>query len=72
MPATYTTKDGDVLDLVCYRHYGGHRVGAVEAVLSANYHTRLNDHGPVLPRGIVITLPDLPAAPAKSLVKLWD
>lgn len=32
----YITKDGDMLDAICWRHYGRTR-GVVEQVLEANY-----------------------------------
>lgn len=73
MPRVYTTKDGDVLDIICYRAYAGRQSGAVELVLGANYATGLAELGPILPRGLKITLPDLPTALSqKPLVKLWD
>jgi phage tail protein X len=70
---TYTTVDGDMLDLVCYRHYRGRQAGAVEAVIEANRHIRLSEMPPRLPRGLTIILPDLPAETTRAaLVKLWD
>lgn len=73
MPRTYTTRDGDMLDLICYRAYGGRQAGAVEAVLEANQPINLSDQPPVLPRGITLVLPDLPSSVAEvRLVKLWD
>jgi phage tail protein X len=73
MARAYTTIDGDMLDLICYRAYRGRQSGAVEAVLEANTSRRLSDNGPVLPRGITILLPDLPAETRRTaLVKLWD
>lgn len=71
MPRTYTTRSGDMLDLICYREYGGRQSGAVEAVTDANYG--LADLPPRLPPGVTITLPDLPAERAvKNTQKLWD
>jgi phage tail protein X len=73
MARTYTTKPGDMLDLICFRHYERRQAGAVEVVLEANRHIGLADYGPVLPRGLVITLPDLPAPrQARRLQNLWD
>ncbi len=70
MPTEYHTRAGEMLDLICHQHYGL-QSGAVEAVLAAN--PRLADHGPVLPDGLVITLPDL-AQPRREeqLISLWD
>ena len=64
----YTTLAGDMVDAVCHAHYG-RRPGAVEAVLAAN--PGLAAMGPILPAGVRIVLPDLPA-PGPSTVRLWD
>lgn len=64
----YRTKTGDVLDLICHRHYGD-RPHSVEAVYDAN--PGLAAHGPVLPAGLVITLPDAAPAPPAT-IRLWD
>ena len=67
---TYTSRDGDVVDDVCRRHYG-REAGAVEAVLKEN--PGLAEKGPVLPAGVEIHLPDLPRPlETISTVKLWD
>ena len=66
---TYTTKRGDVLDKVCHDYYG-ERPGAYEYVLNAN--PGLSKIGPVLPAGLVITMPDLPAPKNTSTVLLWE
>ncbi len=64
----YNTRAGDVLDWICWRHYG-QRPRAVELVLEAN--PGLAEVGPLLPRGIKILLPSLPYE-AKGEVSLWD
>ena len=66
----YRTKEGDMLDWICWRHYG-QQAGAVEVVLKAN--PGLAEAGPLLPAGLVIELPDLPQ-PNQSIdtVRLWD
>lgn len=70
MATIYRTKQGEVLDLVCLRHYGN-RPGVVERVLDLN--PGLADLPPVLPLGTLVTLPDLPAALApEATIKLWD
>ena len=62
------TIDGDVLDEICWRHYG--REGTVAAVLLAN--PGLADADPVLSAGRVVLLPDLPAPPEPAgAVVLW-
>lgn len=63
----YRTKDGDTLDWVCWKYYGT-MSGAVEAVLEAN--PRLADYGPVLPAGVLVSLPELPE-PVSDGVSLW-
>jgi phage tail protein X len=66
----YITRAGDMLDLICWRHYGFH-AGTAEAVLAANYG--LSERPPVLPSGLTITLPDLPQPRATPpAVRLWD
>jgi phage tail protein X len=72
MPATtYKTRTGDMLDLICYRHYDGRQSGAVEAVLEANRHLRLAELGPILPPGLTLMLPEL-TEPIAQTQKLWD
>ncbi|MCC3798273.1 tail protein X [Vibrio parahaemolyticus] len=65
----YQTKRGDMLDWICHQHYG-QRPKVVEAVLEAN--PGLAKHGPVLPAGLIITLPDLGPAEKKNRISLWD
>jgi phage tail protein X len=71
--ATYRTKDGDMVDLICFRHYG--RTAAVtEAVLAAN--PGLAARGPMLPAGVEIVLPDFGTPEdrpvEKETVRLWS
>jgi phage tail protein X len=75
MPTTYTTRAGDVLDRIAWVQAGRPSwpamAGRVEAIMRANPHLR--HHGPVLPAGLTITLPDQPAAALpQPVVKLWD
>lgn len=65
----YRTRDGDVLDDICWKHYGK-QSKAVEIVLEANRD--LADYGKIMPAGIVITLPELPPIPKKQPIRLWD
>ncbi|NKI46407.1 phage tail protein [Pseudomonas fluorescens] len=62
------TSDGDLLDTLCYQHYG-HLNGTVEAVLAAN--RLLADEAQPLRTGLLITFPDLPE-PIDEKVQLWD
>lgn len=65
----YRTKDGDMVDAICQRHYG-RTAGAVESVLEAN--PGLADLGPVLDAGVVLVLPELPEPEPDEGVSLWD
>ena len=67
----YRTRDGDVVDAICYQLFG-RRDGYAELVLEKN--PGLADHGPILPDGLIIELPDPPptATPIKSTIRLWD
>lgn len=70
--ATYTTVDGDMLDHLCWRHYG-QEWDTVEIVLAAN--PGLAALGPVLPAGVTITLPyrqTHPTPPTVEVVRLFD
>lgn len=69
--AKYTTRQGDTVDYICWRHYGSERGGTTEAVLEANIG--LAERGTVLPAGLAVVLPAI-AAPAKTekLIQLWD
>lgn len=70
MAATYRTQDGDMLDDLCWRHYG-RQSGAVEVVLEAN--RGLAELGPIYTTGTLIALPDLaPPAASAGPVRLWD
>ncbi|MBB4267366.1 tail protein X [Roseospira visakhapatnamensis] len=70
--AAYTTVDGDMVDHLCWRHYG-QAWGTVEQVLAGN--PGLADHGPVLPAGITILLPRMAprsGPPRREVVRLFD
>lgn len=69
MTDSYVTRDGDTVDLICWRIYGG-RAGSAEAVLAAN--PGLAARGPVLSSGVVIVLPELQADTPAAPVRLWD
>ncbi|QKJ72670.1 tail protein X [Pseudomonas rhodesiae] len=62
------TSDGDLLDTLCYQHYG-HLNGTVEAVLATN--RLLADEPQPLRAGLLINFPDLPE-PMDEQVQLWD
>lgn len=67
MATIYRTRKGDVLDRVCYDYYG--RSDALIQVYEAN--PGLVEQPPILPEGLSIQLPDLPA-PAAQGEALWD
>ena len=67
---TYITKDGDTADYIAWKYYGNQDDGTVEALLDAN--KGLADRGPVLPDGMVITLPEITTPATTQGVKLWD
>jgi phage tail protein X len=65
---TYITKDGDMLDEICARHYDGDTTMIIP-VLDANPH--LADYEPQLFSGVRIVLPP-PRKPTFQTVRLWD
>lgn len=73
MPTVHVTRQGEMLDLVCQRHYR-RTSGVVEAVLEANRAAGLSELPAVLPLGTHVVLPDIPAATVRktSTIKLWD
>ncbi|NBV06785.1 MAG: phage tail protein [Proteobacteria bacterium] len=66
---TYTTKDGDVLDSICWKYYGS-TSGTVEKVLEANRH--LANLPAIFAAGVKIILPDLTPEEDSESVKLWS
>lgn len=68
MSIQYLTREGDILDDLCYRVYGKQEAGQVEAVLLAN--PNLADIALAIPARVVITFPDLPTE-VKATVRLW-
>lgn len=66
---TYITKDGDVLDEICWKYYG-QTSGSLEKVLEANRH--LAELGAIFSAGVKITLPDLDQEEATESIKLWS
>lgn len=70
MPVTIRTQQNDTVDALCWRHYG-RTAGVTEAVLQAN--PGLADHGPTLPLGLAVQMPEThTAAPQRQMVNLWD
>ncbi|MCO8167879.1 tail protein X [Pseudomonas sp. 21LCFQ02] len=69
MATTCRTSDGDMLDTIC-NHFYGHLRGTVEAVLAAN--EGLAREPQPFRAGLLIVLPDMPAAVAAASIALWD
>jgi phage tail protein X len=69
MSQLYVTQQFDEVDAICWRYYGRTQQ-TVEVVLAAN--PGLADMAPVLPDGLVISLPDLPAPSTAETVRIWD
>jgi phage tail protein X len=68
MALLYLTRDGDMVDAICAKHYGRTAV-ATERVLEAN--PGLADFGPRLPAALTITLPDLPPPETRTVIRIW-
>jgi phage tail protein X len=69
----YTTKDGDVLDSICWKYYGStssFSMGTVEKVLEANRH--LANLPAIFAAGVKIILPDLTPEEETESIKLWS
>lgn len=70
MPVAVRANQNDTVDALCWRFYG-RTAGVTEAVLEAN--PGLADHGPLLPQGLVVYMPEAQAsAPQRQMVNLWD
>lgn len=68
--ATYTTRQGEMIDAICRRFYGDES-GYVEQVLEAN--PGLAALGAPLPDRATISLPDMSkASEVVPVVNLWD
>ncbi|WGT26148.1 tail protein X [Pseudomonas marginalis] len=70
MPVAVRTNQNDTVDALCWQFYG-RTAGVTEAVLEAN--PGLADHGPILPQGLVVNMPEAQtSAPQRQMVQLWD
>lgn len=69
MTIYYSTKEKDMLDYICWQHYG-FTSGAVEVVLEKN--PGLAEYGSFLPAGLKITLPVIENPLQKSTLKVWE
>lgn len=68
MATVYSTKDGDVLDAICRKHYGTETVFL--QVLNAN--PGLSELGVKFSAGIQIILPDIEIPKKEPEASLWD
>jgi phage tail protein X len=69
MKATIITRDNDMLDAICKRHYG--RESLVPAVLEANPH--LAKLPALLPAGVEIILPEISDTPSSlPEIRIWN
>ncbi|APR98628.1 tail protein X [Wolbachia endosymbiont of Folsomia candida] len=69
MTTYYTTKQNEMLDYICWRHYGFTN-GVVELVLEFN--PGLAEYGSFLPAGLKIKLPVIEEPLEKSILKMWE
>lgn len=69
MSELYITRQFDEVDEICWRYYGRTQQ-TVEIVLQAN--PNLADLMPILPAGITISLPEIPAPSTSETLRIWD
>lgn len=70
MSTTYRTRQGETVDLACFRHYG-RTAEVTERALDAN--PGLAAKGPILPLGTEIVMPTIAQRTrARALTKLWE
>ncbi|MDR5887573.1 tail protein X [Vreelandella janggokensis] len=69
MARKYRTKDGDTVDWVCWRAYGRLSERITEKVLEAN--PGVAEHGPLLPGGLQLNLPDIEQPAPTRRIRLW-
>lgn len=67
---TYQSRAGDTVDLIAWHYYGATDNRIVERLFVANHG--LADHGPVLPAGLTIVLPELSVPATNEGISLWD
>jgi phage tail protein X len=66
---TYTTIDGDMLDLIAYREYGVSSK-VTEVLYDKNY--RIANLPIELPGGVVVELPPQTPPRVRDVIRLWD
>lgn len=70
MALEYRTKQGDTADYIAWKHYGTTERRVVENLLAANHG--LADMGPVLPAGVLVSLPEMDKTETVKGIRLWD
>jgi phage tail protein X len=66
---TYRSKQNDVVDWICWKHYGFTSY-AVEEVLKTN--PNVSEYDDFLPEGLLVNLPEMDKAKSLKQIKLWD
>lgn len=69
MTVYYITRENEMLDYICFKHYG-YSSGAVEIVLESN--PGIAEYDSVLPAGLRIKLPTIEEPLKKSVLKVWE
>lgn len=69
MATVVHARQGDTVDLICYRHYG-RTADITERAYRENHG--LCEHGPVLPMGTAVTLPAIAPQPVRDTLQLWE
>lgn len=66
---TYTTVEGDTVDLIAWHKFAQTKA-VTELILTMN--PGLAARGPVLPKGLVIVLPDAAPKSEQSFKRIWS
>ena len=66
---TYKTKQNDVIDWICWKHYG-FTSGLVDQVIRVN--PQIAEYDDFLPEGLLINLPEISKENSIKQIKLWD
>lgn len=67
---TYMTSDGDTVDYIAWKYYQTLEGRVVEQLLEAN--PGIADLGPVLPAGVLLTMPDIAPEQQEQGARLWS
>ena len=65
----YLTQQNDMLDAICH-HFYQDQIDTLDVVLAAN--PNLAKHGPLLPAGLEIELPEIQTEQKDRRLTLWD